>query len=69
MANGLSLLMPYAEPLFIKAVRSGLDDLDPATRPGWRTTSARRSATTASTPGSTRSSAPATPVWPGSSGG
>ncbi len=30
MANGLSLLMPYAEPLFIKAVRSGLDELDPA---------------------------------------
>jgi uncharacterized protein len=29
MANGLSLLMPYAEPLFIKAVRSGMDELDP----------------------------------------
>lgn len=33
MANGLSLLMPYAEPLFIKAVRSGLPDVeDPALR-------------------------------------
>jgi predicted metal-dependent hydrolase len=30
MANGLSLLMPYAEPLFIRAVRSAQDDLDPA---------------------------------------
>ena len=28
MANGLSLLMPYAEPLFIKAVRSAFGDLD-----------------------------------------
>jgi uncharacterized protein len=28
MANGLSLLMPYAEPLFIKAVRSGFGDID-----------------------------------------
>jgi predicted metal-dependent hydrolase len=33
MANGLSLLMPYAEPLFIKAVRSGLPDVaDPELR-------------------------------------
>jgi predicted metal-dependent hydrolase len=29
MANGLSLLMPYAEPLFIKAVRSAFGDIDP----------------------------------------
>jgi predicted metal-dependent hydrolase len=29
MANGLSLLMPYAEPLFIRAVRSGFGDIDP----------------------------------------
>jgi predicted metal-dependent hydrolase len=28
MANGLSLLMPYAEPLFIRAVRSGYDVID-----------------------------------------
>ena len=28
MANGLSLLMPYAEPLFIKAVRSAFGDID-----------------------------------------
>jgi predicted metal-dependent hydrolase len=27
-ANGLSLLMPYAEPLFIRAVRSAIPDLD-----------------------------------------
>jgi len=27
-ANGLSLLMPHAEPLFIKAVRSAMGDLD-----------------------------------------
>ncbi len=33
MANGLSLLMPYAEPLFIKAVRAGLPDVaDPDLR-------------------------------------
>jgi uncharacterized protein len=32
MANGLSLLMPYAEPLFIKAVRSGFPDLDEVLR-------------------------------------
>jgi len=32
MANGLSLLMPFAEPLFIDAVRSGMDELDEATR-------------------------------------
>jgi hypothetical protein len=31
-ANGLSLLMPYAEPLFIKAVRAYLPDLDPDLR-------------------------------------
>src|SRR5215467_10077890 len=28
MADGLSLLMPYAEPLFIKAVRSAFDQID-----------------------------------------
>jgi predicted metal-dependent hydrolase len=28
MANGLSLLMPYAEPLFIRAVRSAFGDID-----------------------------------------
>lgn len=28
-ANGISLLMPYAEPLFIRAARSALPDLDP----------------------------------------
>jgi len=31
-ANSVSLLMPYAEPLFIKAVRHYLPDLDPALR-------------------------------------
>lgn len=29
-ANGVSLLMPYAEPFFVRSIRSTLDELDPA---------------------------------------
>ena len=32
-ANSVSLIMPYAEPYFVKSVRSALADLDPANRP------------------------------------
>jgi len=31
-ANSVSLIMPYAEPYFVKSVRSALPDLDPANR-------------------------------------
>ncbi len=54
-ANSVSLLMPYAEPYFVKSVRAVLPKLggrQPGRRP--RTTSTRRPATTPSTTASTR---------------